>query len=116
MKLKNKCQYTHIYIHIIFFFSILQECGVTGRSYTYSELRDQTAAFAVNLQNKFGLQKDDVFAICLANSPEFPIASLGAIEAGLIVTTINPIYTAGCIFLKIFNCNSKNKIVIINFI
>lgn len=73
----------------------LQVCGVTDRKYTYAELRDRSAALAVRLQNKCGLKQNDVFAVCLPNIPEFPIATLGAIEAGLIVTTVNPTYTSG---------------------
>lgn len=69
-------------------------CGVTGRSYTYAKLRDQSAAFAARLQQKFKLNSGDVVAVCLANIPEYPIAAFGAVEAGLVVTTINPIYTA----------------------
>ncbi|EDW62422.2 uncharacterized protein pdgy [Drosophila virilis] len=68
-------------------------CVITDRQYTYAQLRDASAAFAVRLQTKFKLFKPDVLAICLPNMPEYPIAALGAIEAGLAVTTINPIYT-----------------------
>ncbi|XP_073832893.1 acyl-CoA synthetase family member pudgy [Musca autumnalis] len=67
---------------------------ITGRQYTYAEMRDNSAALAVRLQTKFKLQKGDVVAICLPNLPEYPGAVLGAIEAGLTVTTVNPIYTA----------------------
>lgn len=70
-------------------------CGITGRQYTYSRLRDHSAALAIRLNSKLNLQIGDVIAVCLPNMPEFPIASLGAIEAGLVITTINPIYTAG---------------------
>ena len=74
---------------------------ITGRQYTYAELRDSSAALAVRLQTKFKLGKGDVLAICLPNLPEYPGAVLGAIEAGLTVTTVNPIYTAGkcCYFI-----------------
>lgn len=71
-----------------------QVCGITGRSYTYSRLRDHSAAFAIRLHSELNLQIGDVIAVCLSNIPEFPIAALGSIEAGLIVTTINPIYTS----------------------
>lgn len=74
--------------------SLLQVCGITGRSYTYSQLRDHSAALAIRFQTKFNFHIGDVIAVCLPNIPEYPIATLGAIEAGLIVTTINPIYTA----------------------
>lgn len=72
-----------------------QVCVITDRQYTFAQLRDASAAFAVRLQTKFKLSKPDVLAICLPNLPEYPIATLGAIEAGLAVTTINPIYTPG---------------------
>lgn len=72
-----------------------QICGITGRSYTYSRLRDHSAALAIRLQTKLNMNIGDVIAICLPNIPEYPIATLGSIEAGLIITTINPIYTVG---------------------
>jgi len=68
---------------------------ITDRQYTFAQMRDSSAAFAVRLQTKFKLQKPDVLAICLPNLPEYPIATLGAIEAGLTVTTVNPVYTPG---------------------
>lgn len=67
---------------------------MTGRSYTYAQLRDHSAALAIRMHNQLNLQIGDVIAVCLPNMPEFPIAVLGSIEAGLIATTINPIYTA----------------------
>lgn len=86
------------------FLSIFQECGITGRSYTYSQLRDHSAALAIRLHTKFNLQIGEVIAVCLPNIPEFPIAALGSIEAGLILTSINPIYTAG----KVYSCVYRN--------
>lgn len=82
----------------------LQVCVITDRQYTFAQLRDASAAFAVRLQTKFKLAKPDVLAICLPNLPEYPIATLGAIEAGLAVTTINPIYTPG----KTFQCRRNS--------
>lgn len=70
-------------------------CGVTDRKYSYAELRDHSAAFAVRLQMQFQMQQNDVLAVCLPNIPEFPIATLGAVEAGMVVTTVNPMYTPG---------------------
>jgi acyl-CoA synthetase (AMP-forming)/AMP-acid ligase II len=66
---------------------------VTERALTYAQLRDQCRAMAVRLQKVFKLQKGDTIAVCLPNSIEFPIVSLGGNEAGLTVTTVNPIYT-----------------------
>ncbi|EDW06797.2 LOW QUALITY PROTEIN: uncharacterized protein Dmoj_GI15371 [Drosophila mojavensis] len=82
-------------------------CVITDRQYTYAQLRDASAAFAVRLQTKFKLFKPDILAICLPNMPEYPIAALGAIEAGLAVTTINPIYTPDEISRQLTFSNAK---------
>lgn len=82
-------------------------CAITKRRYTYSQLRDSTAALAVHLRTKFGLNPGNTVAICLPNIPEFPIATLGAIEAGFVITTINPIYTAREICHQLSNSDAK---------
>lgn len=68
---------------------------MTGRKYTYDQLRIKTGNFNRGLRKIFNLQKGDVVGILLPNLPEYPIATLGIIQAGLICTTMNPIYTAG---------------------
>lgn len=42
-----------------------------------------------------GLNPGDVIALVLPNLPETAIALLGCIEAGFVVTTVNPVYTVG---------------------
>ncbi|XP_055842281.1 probable 4-coumarate--CoA ligase 1 [Episyrphus balteatus] len=86
---------------------IASVCVITGRQYTYAKLRDSCAAFAIQLQHKFKLNPRDVIAICLPNLPEYPIASLGSIEAGLTVTTVNPLYTAEEIGRQLTMSNAK---------
>ncbi|EDW00257.1 GH11952 [Drosophila grimshawi] len=82
-------------------------CVITDRQYTFAQMRDASAAFAVRLQTKFKMFKPDVLAVCLPNMPEYPIAALGAIEAGLTVTTINPIYTPDEIARQLTFSNAK---------
>lgn len=62
---------------------------------TYGQLRDRCRALAIRLQAVFKLNYGDTIGVCLPNSIEFPIISLAGNEAGMIVTTVNPIYTAG---------------------
>lgn len=69
------------------------ECGVTGRSYSYGKLRDHCAAMAYRLRNTLNLKSGDVVAISMTNVPEYAIVALGALEAGLKLTTVNPSYT-----------------------
>ncbi|XP_052866177.1 uncharacterized protein LOC128272414 [Anopheles cruzii] len=82
-------------------------CGLTGRSYTFGTLRDHCAALAIRLQRKLNLKSGDTIAVCLSNIPEFPLVTLGAIEAGLVVTTINPIYTAEEISRQLVDSDTK---------
>lgn len=73
----------------------LQVCSATNRSYTYAQCRKMCYNLARSLRGRLGLQRGEVIAIILPNTPEYPVALLGALEAGLIITTVNPIYTAG---------------------
>lgn len=69
-------------------------CGLTGRSIKYEKLHKLSRTFAVSLRVKFNLQDGDVVCVMLPNVPEYPVATLGIFQAGCVVTTINPIYTA----------------------
>ena len=74
---------------------ILQECGITGRSYTYDDIRIKSTNLNRSLRKKFKLQTGDVIAICLPNIPEYFICVFAAFLANLTVTTLNPVYTSG---------------------
>ena len=68
--------------------------GVRGESYSLAEARDLSAQFARGLV-ALGGQPGDVVAVLLPNMPEYVIVMLGASEAGMVVTTLNPAYTSG---------------------
>ena len=67
--------------------------GPTGRSFTYTELRNAITAVAAGLGSR-GFKKGDVFAIFSPNIPEYAVAFFGVSTAGGVNTTINPLYTA----------------------
>lgn len=77
---------------------ILKVDGISDRSMTYSQLRDKCRALAIRLQTSLNLQPNDTIALCIPNSLEFPIVALGGCEAGMILTTINPLYTSGMVY------------------
>ncbi|XP_013145736.1 PREDICTED: 4-coumarate--CoA ligase 1-like [Papilio polytes] len=68
-------------------------CATTGRGYTYEQAFKLSNTFAANLRKKFRLRDGDTVAVMLPNIPDFPLVALGILEAGGIISTINPIYT-----------------------
>jgi acyl-CoA synthetase (AMP-forming)/AMP-acid ligase II len=82
-------------------------CGITGRQYTYGQLRDKSRILAIRLHKNFNLHIGDKIAICLPNCPEYPIIVLAGLEAGMVITTINPLYNAG----NLINHIKCNKLV-----
>lgn len=76
----------------IFFSFSLQESAETQKTYTYAQLEKNVAVFATSLVKKFGLKPGDVVAVMLPNCPEFPVVAFGSLQAGCVLTTVNPIY------------------------
>lgn len=62
---------------------------------------------AIRYQKNFDLDIGDTIAVCLPNCPEYPIILLSAIEAGMIATTLNPIYTAEEISKQLIDSGAK---------
>jgi acyl-CoA synthetase (AMP-forming)/AMP-acid ligase II len=67
--------------------------GITGRTITYGELREQVRCTAAGLA-AMGIRKGDVVALCAPNSPEFAVALHAVVRLGAIVTPANPANTA----------------------
>ncbi|CAG4959615.1 unnamed protein product [Parnassius apollo] len=68
------------------------ECAETKKSYTYQQLQKNMAVFATSLLKKLGLQPGDVVASMLPNCPQFPVIAFGTLQAGCVLTPVNPIY------------------------
>jgi acyl-CoA synthetase (AMP-forming)/AMP-acid ligase II len=67
---------------------------VTGHHYRYAEMHQLCLRLAASLR-RAGLQPGDILNIVMPNTAEWPIIFLGAMEAGLTISTANPQYTAG---------------------
>ncbi|MGK8939382.1 AMP-binding protein [Stutzerimonas stutzeri] len=61
---------------------------------SYAELGSRADAFARYLRYHAGLQPGDRLALQLPNSLQYPIATFGALKAGLVIVNTNPQYTA----------------------
>jgi acyl-CoA synthetase (AMP-forming)/AMP-acid ligase II len=67
--------------------------GISGRTITYGELREQVRRVAAGLA-ALGLRKGGVVALCSPNSPEFAVALHAILCGGATVTPANPANTA----------------------
>src|SRR3954452_9610674 len=67
--------------------------GASGRTLTYGELRRDVRRFGGGLAAR-GMRPGYVLAIVRPNSPEWLVACYGAMAAGVVVSGINPLYTA----------------------
>lgn len=82
-------------------------CGSTGRSYKYSEGRFISHSFGSGLLSTLKLKKGDVVGLLMPNIPEYVFAIHGALEAGLVVTFVNPLYTTGEVKRQFENAEVK---------
>lgn len=80
-------------ISILYITCFVQECGIIGKKYTYTQAKDATYYIGRSLR-KIGLKEGDVIALAAPNFPDAILGFLGSSAGGLIVTTINPYYTA----------------------
>jgi long-chain acyl-CoA synthetase len=65
-----------------------------GTALTFRELGEASAAFAAWLQKVARLKRGDRVALMLPNLLQYPVAMFGALQAGMVVVNVNPLYTA----------------------
>ena len=63
-----------------------------GRTLTYRQIDELSIRFGAYLLSR-GLEPGDRIALMMPNLLQYPIATLGALRAGLIVVNTNPLYT-----------------------
>jgi acyl-CoA synthetase (AMP-forming)/AMP-acid ligase II len=74
-------------------------------------VKKQIGSLSSSFLQKVGLKRGQVVGLILPNIPEYIPTIHGALEAGLVVTFVNPIYTEGSytfnfVFLKLPQLNS----------
>jgi acyl-CoA synthetase (AMP-forming)/AMP-acid ligase II len=85
--------------------------GPTGRVLTYAELDRQARALAGGLLAR-GLQTGDTVALMAPNSPEYAVIFHATALAGLVITTINPTYTADEVHHQFHDAGAKLAITV----
>lgn len=68
--------------------------GTSGKQYTFGEVTQRIHSLANGLQQKFGLQKDEVVALFSPNTTEYPIACHAIVGSGAILAPTSAALTA----------------------
>lgn len=84
-----------------------------GKTLTFKEIDQLSAAFASYLQNHTDLKPGDKIAIQLPSITQFPIVAYGATRAGLVLVNTNPLYTPREM-LHQFNNSEATALVILS--
>lgn len=88
--------------------------GNMGKNITFAELDILSQQFAAYLQ-KIGLKKGDRIAIQMPNVLQYPIATFGAIRAGLTVVNTNPLYTPREMLHQFKDSGATAIVIVANF-
>jgi long-chain acyl-CoA synthetase len=86
-----------------------------GTSISFDTLDRRSRNFAAYLQQELALPRGSRVAIQLPNVLQYPIALLGILRAGMIVVTINPLYTAREMKLQLIDSGAETIIILKNF-
>ena len=86
-----------------------------GTTLTYAEIDRYSKAFASYLLQGLGLKKGDSVAIMMPNILQYPICFFGILRAGLVVTNVNPLYTARELKHQLNDSEAKAIIIVENF-
>ena len=86
-----------------------------GVSITYGELDTLSTQFASYLLGELKLKKGDRIAIMMPNCLQYPIATFGALRAGLAVVNTNPMYTARELRHQLVDSGARAILVLDNF-
>lgn len=86
-----------------------------GVFYTYEEMDRLSKLFASYLQNELKLVKGDRIALMMPNILQYPVAMFGALRAGLIVVSTNPLYTSKELKDLLQDSGAKAIVILENF-
>lgn len=82
---------------------------------TYQRLGELANHFASFLQHTLQLQKGDRVAIMMPNLLQYPVALFGALQAGMVVVNVNPLYTPRELEHQLNDSGATTIIVLENF-
>lgn len=85
-----------------------------GESIGFAQIDEASCALAAYFQAQ-GLQKGDRVALMMPNVPQYPVAVVAVLRAGLVVVNVNPLYTARELEHQLKDSGAKLIVVLENF-
>ncbi|MBZ9744058.1 long-chain fatty acid--CoA ligase [Mesorhizobium sp. CO1-1-7] len=85
-----------------------------GKSITYAQLEQSSAAFGAYLQST-GLQKGARVALMMPNVLQYPIAMMAVARAGFTVVNVNPLYTPRELEHQLKDSGAQAIVILENF-
>ncbi len=82
---------------------------------SYQQLAEYSRIFSAYLQQVLGARKGDRIAIMLPNVLQYPIALFGALQAGLVIVNVNPLYTVTELVHQLNDAKAETIVVLANF-
>lgn len=85
-----------------------------GQTLSFAEIDARSRRFAAYLQHDLKLNKGDRIALMMPNILQYPIALFGALRAGLVVVSINPLYTSRELKHQLQDSGAKAMVIFAN--
>ncbi len=86
-----------------------------GKEISFAEFDQRVDEFAAFLHHQLKLGKGERIAIMMPNCLQQPIATFGALRAGLTVVNVNPLYTARELRHQLIDAEAAAVVVVDNF-
>jgi long-chain acyl-CoA synthetase len=86
-----------------------------GETLTFGEIDELSRAFAAYLQTTAGLNRGDRVAVMLPNLLQSPVVLFGALRAGMIVVSVNPLYKARELEHQLVDSGARAIVVLENY-
>jgi len=86
-----------------------------GATLSWREVDLASRDFASGLQHRLGLARGERVALMLPNLLQHPVATFGALRAGLVVVNVNPLYTARELAHQLLDSGARAVVVLENF-
>lgn len=97
-------------------FRLLPALSFFQKTISYGQWADLSQCLAAYLQQQLKLKKGTKVALMLPNCPQYMISIFAVLQAGLVVTNVNPFYTVPELTQQIDHSEAEVLIVLSNFL